>query len=143
MVKQLSVFIENKLGRLSDVTGVLANADINIHALSIADTTDFGILRLIVSNPGFAKGVLRDAGFTVKTTEVFAVPLTHKPGSLSEVLRKLEKAEVSIEYMYAFTSRSKEYDAIVVFCLSEQDKDGIKACDIKFVGADAIERLDG
>lgn len=144
MIRQLSVFIENKPGRLSGVTGALADAGINIHALSIADTTDFGILRLIVSNPEEAKGVLKKSGFTVKTTEVVAVALTHKPGSLSGVLQELEKADISIEYMYAFTSRAKEYDAIVVFCLSDQATvvDKIKNCDIRFAEADVIEHLD-
>lgn len=144
MIKQLSVFIENKPGRLSEVTGALAEANINIHALSIADTTDFGILRLIVSNPENAREILKKAGFTVKATDVAAVALTHEPGSLSAVLKEMEKANVSLEYMYAFTSRSKEYDAIVVFCLSDQEAaiERIKKCDIKFVDAEVIGRLD-
>ncbi|MDR1689381.1 MAG: ACT domain-containing protein [Clostridiales bacterium] len=145
MIKQLSVFIENKQGRLADVTGTLAEANINIHALSIADTTDFGILRLIVSNPENAKDVLRNAGFTVKTTEVAAVALLNKPGSLSAVLRELDKAAISIEYMYAFTSRTEDYDAIVVFSLADKEAafEKIKKCDIKYVGAEVIARLDG
>lgn len=144
MIRQLSVFIENKPGRLSGVTGALADAGINIHALSIADTTDFGILRLIVSNPDEAKDVLKKSGFTVKATEVVAVALTHKPGSLSGVLKELEKADISIEYMYAFTSRSKDYDAIVVFCLSDQASavEKIKKCDVRFVDSSVIEHLD-
>lgn len=143
MIKQLSVFIENKPGRLAEVTGYLAEAGINIHALCIADTTDFGILRLIVQDANAAKKVLKEHGLTVKTTDVVGVSLTHKPGSLSGVLRELEKADVSIEYMYAFTSRSKDYDAIVVFCLSDQEKamEKIKVCDIEFVGEDVISHL--
>lgn len=143
MIKQLSVFIENKPGRLSEVTGCLAEAGINIHALCIADTTDFGILRLIVQNPEQAKQVLKAHGLTVKTTDVVGVSLTHKPGSLSGVLRELDNADVSIEYMYAFTSRSKEYDAIVVFCLSDQEKAlaKMKDCDIELIDADVINRM--
>lgn len=143
MIKQLSVFIENKPGRLAEVTGYLAEANINIHALCIADTTDFGILRLIVENADAAKKVLKEHGLTVKTTDVVGVSLTHKPGSLSGVLYELDKADVSIEYMYAFTSRSKEYDAIVVFCLADQERalEKIKVCDIEFVSEDVINHL--
>jgi len=143
MIKQLSVFIENKPGRLADVTGVLADAGVNMRAMSIADTTDFGILRIIVSNPEYAKNVLKDMGFTVKITDVAAVALEDKPGGLSKVLRELEGAEVSVEYMYAFTSRHTNYDAMVVFCLADPDKAyaKIKACNLKFVDAAAIEEL--
>ena len=143
MIKQLSVFIENKPGRLAEVTGCLAEAGINIHALCIADTTDFGILRLIVQDPEHAKWVLKSRGLTVKTTDVVGVSLTHKPGSLAGVLRELDKAGVSIEYMYAFTSRSAEYDAMVVFSLSEQKQalEKIKFCAVELVEADILQRL--
>lgn len=143
MIKQLSVFIENKQGRLSEITGYLANAGINIHALCIADTTDFGILRLIVEDADVAKNVLREHGLTVKITDVVGVSLSHVPGSLSSVLCELDNAGVSIEYMYAFTSRSKEYDAIVVFCLADQDKamEKVKKCRIPFIHADVIKHL--
>jgi hypothetical protein len=143
MLKQLSVFIENKQGRLSEVTGYMAEAGINIHALCIADTTDFGILRLIVNDADKAKNVLKERGLTVKTTEVLAVSLTHKPGSLAGVLRELEKTGISIEYMYAFTSRDAAYDAMVVLCLSEQEKamEKVKQCNIQLVDAGMLNRL--
>jgi hypothetical protein len=143
MLKQLSVFIENKPGRLSEVIGYIAEAGINIHALCIADTTDFGILRLIVNDAELAKKVLKERGLTVKTTEVLAVSLTHKPGSLAGVLKELDNAGISIEYMYAFTSRDAVYDAMVVLCLSEQAQsmEKIKNCDIALVDADMINRL--
>jgi hypothetical protein len=142
-LKQLSVFIENKPGRMADVTGFLADAGVNIHALCIADTTDFGILRLIVNDVNLAKSILRERGFTVKTTDVLAVSLTHKPGSLAGVLKELDKANVSIEYMYAFTGRDAAYDAMVVLCLLDQDKamERIALCDIQLVDADMIGRL--
>lgn len=121
MVKQLSVFIENKPGRLAEVTGYLADADINIHALCIADTTDFGILRLIVDDAEKAKSAIKKRGLTVKTTDVAAIALEHKPGSLSRVLKTLERIGVSIEYMYAFTNRSNKYGAMVVLSLADQE----------------------
>ena len=121
MLKQITVFLENKPGRMEEVTGFLADENINIHALSIADTTDFGILRMIVSEPEKAAGALRGKDFMVKTTNVVAVSMGHSPGSLHGVLRKLRELDISIEYMYAFTSRHTDYDAIVILSLSDQD----------------------
>jgi hypothetical protein len=143
LLKQLSVFIENKPGRLAQVTQLIAAAGVNIHAMCIADTTNFGILRLIVNHAELAKKVLKEQGLTVKTTEVVAVSLTHKPGSLAGVLKELDKAGVSIEYMYAFTSRDAAYDAMVVLCLSDQEKamEKIRQCDVQLVDADMITRL--
>ena len=143
MIKQLSVFIENKPGRLAEVTGYLAEAGINLHALCIADTTDFGILRLIVNNAEQAKDILKERGLTVKTTEVLAVALEHKPGSLAGVLKELDMLGISIEYMYAFTSRDTDYDAMVVMSLSEPELAAarIKECNIRLVDEDIIKRL--
>ncbi|MCL2488730.1 MAG: ACT domain-containing protein [Oscillospiraceae bacterium] len=121
MFKQITVFLENKPGRMVEVTGCLADNNINLHALSIADTTDFGILRMIVSDPGKALEVLKEKGFMVKTAGVIAAAIGHQPGSLNKVLRELKKLEISIEYMYAFTSRHRDYDAIVILSLSDQD----------------------
>jgi len=121
MFRQITVFLENKPGRMEEVTGCLARAGVNLHALSIADTTDFGILRMIVSAPGKAMEVLKAGGFMVKTTNVVAVATGHTPGSLHKVLVELKALDVSIEYMYAFTSRHKDYDAIVVLRLSGQE----------------------
>jgi hypothetical protein len=121
MLKQISVFLENKPGRMEEVTGCLAEKNINIHALSIADTTDFGILRMIVAEPEKTLSVLKENNFMVKTSEVIALALGHSPGSLHKTLRKLTALDISIEYMYAFTSRHQEHDAIVIMCLSNQD----------------------
>jgi hypothetical protein len=120
MFKQITVFLENKQGRLEEVTGCLADENINLHALSIADTTDFGILRMIVSEPEKAVSVLKKNNFMVKTTDVIAVALGHKPGSLHNVLKKLKTLDISIEYIYAFTSRHKDYDAIVILSVDNQ-----------------------
>lgn len=143
LIKQISVFIENKPGRLADVTGFLAAEGINIHALSIADTTDFGILRLIVNDPDKAKAVLRNNKLTVKTTDVIGIALMHQPGSLAGVLRELEKEDVSIEYMYAFTSRSTEHDAIVVLRLANQETaiEKIKNSSIQLLGPEILDKL--
>jgi len=111
--------------------------------MCVADTTDFGILRLIADDSEKARSVLKQNGLTVKKTEVAAVPLTHKPGSLNGVLREFEKAGVSIEYLYAFTSRSAEYDAIVVLKLADQDAamEKLKTSGINFIGQDVIDKM--
>ncbi|NLO20540.1 MAG: ACT domain-containing protein [Syntrophomonadaceae bacterium] len=114
MAKQISVFLENKVGRLAHVTRVLGEAGINIRALSIADTSDFGILRLIVSDPTKAYRVLKDARFTVSETEVIAVQVPDSPGGLASVLEQMTEQELSIEYLYAFLG-TKSDDALVIF----------------------------
>ena len=143
MYKQITVFLENKPGRMEEVVGCLSAKDINIHALSIADTTDFGILRMIVSDPENAKVALKEKAFMVKTTSVIAVAMDHKPGSLHKVLKELKELDISIEYMYAFTSRHKEYDAVVIFSLADQEKalEKLKNSSIAVLGADIIDGL--
>ncbi|HOK53178.1 MAG TPA: ACT domain-containing protein [Armatimonadota bacterium] len=113
-VNQISVFLENKSGRLSDVTRTLADNNINIRALSIADTIDYGLLRLIVNDPDLATQVLTDNGFTVARTEVLAVEIPDRPGGLAGVIDILAAKNLNIEYMYAFVGRSGDH-AIVVF----------------------------
>ncbi|PKM83389.1 MAG: amino acid-binding protein [Firmicutes bacterium HGW-Firmicutes-14] len=120
-VQQISVFLENKSGRLADLTDVLGGAGINIRALSIADTSDFGILRLIVNRPDEAVQVLKDAGFTVSKTDVIAVEVEDKPGGLANVLKILESSGINIEYLYAFLEKSSN-DALVVFRVEQLDE---------------------
>jgi len=143
MFKQITVFIENRLGRLAEVTGYLANENINLHALSIADTTEFGILRMIVSNPDKASRILKENNLMAQTTEVIAVAVGHTPGSLHKVLHKLEALKVSIEYMYAFISRHKDYDAIVILRLANQDMvvDKLKNSGIPILGQELLDKL--
>ncbi|MDT3700624.1 MAG: ACT domain-containing protein [Thermincola sp.] len=112
-VQQISVFLENKSGRLAQLTEILGNNGINIRALSIADTSDFGILRLIVSDPLQADEVLKNAGFTVSVTDVIAVEVKDVPGGLTVVLQILEAAKINIEYLYAFLEKSSN-NALVV-----------------------------
>lgn len=121
MAKQLSVFLENKAGRLAMVTRVLGEAGINIRALSIADTSDFGILRIIVNDPPKAYAILKDAGFTVSETEVIGVRVKDIPGGLAAVLEKMSDANLNIEYMYAFLGTS-ETDALVIFKIEDNKK---------------------
>lgn len=121
MAKQLSVFLENKAGRLAKVTRILGEAGINIRALSIADTSDFGILRIIVNDPPQAYAILKDAGFTVSETEVIAVRVQDTPGGLATVLDRMSDANLNIEYMYAFLGTS-EKDALVIFKIEDTKK---------------------
>lgn len=113
LIHQISVFVENRAGRLADITGVLAENNIDIRALSIADTTDFGILRLIVSQPEKAVEVLKAAGITVSKTEVIAVRLSDEPGALHKILSALRSEDIVVEYVYAFITR-KDADACVI-----------------------------
>ncbi len=107
-IKQLSVFVENKQGRLSEITGILQGAGVDIRALSLADTTDFGILRLIVDKEDVAEAALRGAGLTV------AAGIADRPGGLAEAMALLRDGGISVEYMYAFISRRKEMAYVIL-----------------------------
>ncbi len=120
-VEQISIFLENKSGRLADVAGVLADAGVNIRALSLADTTDFGILRLIVDDTTKAKEVLKEHGFTVGRTEVIAVEVADRPGGLAHILNTMKNASINVEYMYAFVQKSGGH-AIIIFRFDELEK---------------------
>jgi hypothetical protein len=113
-INQLSVFLENKPGRLSEPCKVLAKAGINISTLSLADTQQFGIMRLIVGEWPKAKAALEAAGCVVNVTEVVATEVADRPGGLADILDIIEQAHINIEYMYAFTFRSQD-KAILVF----------------------------
>lgn len=112
-MKQISVFLENKTGRLAEVTKTLAANNINISSLCLADTSDFGILRIIVDEPDRAKKVLKDNGFTAATCEVIAVPIEDKPGGLAKVIGLLDEANIEIEYSYVLVRR-QQGDALVI-----------------------------
>ncbi len=113
-VKQITVFLENKCGRLADVAKVIGDEGINIRAFSVADTTDFGVLRLIVNDPDRTYEVLRREQFTVGVTEVIAVQIPDYPGGLAEVLALMQDAGINIEYLYAFVAKVSG-DALAVF----------------------------
>lgn len=103
-VNQLSVFIENKAGRVSEVTAALGEAEVNIRGFSVSDTAEFGILRLVVDDPDRGKSVLKEAGFTVKESDVVCIKLPDEPGSLARVLKVVSDAGVNIEYVYSLVS---------------------------------------
>ncbi|MBW7866616.1 MAG: amino acid-binding protein [Candidatus Hydrogenedens sp.] len=119
-IHQLSMFLENKPGRLSEPCRLLANAGINILTLSLADTQQFGIMRLIVRDWEAARAVLQGAGCVVNITEVVATEVEDKPGGLANILEVIEKAGLNIEYMYAFTFRSGDR-AVLVFRFNDPD----------------------
>ena len=107
-IKQLSVFLENKTGRINEVTKILGKHSINMHAFSMAETTDFGILRLIVSEVDKAEEILRNADFAVMLTDVVCISMPNVAGSLSDVLDNLAQNNIFIEYMYAFADGEKD-----------------------------------
>ena len=120
-IKQLAIFLENKKGRLAEVTHVLSDASVNIRALSLADTRKFGILRLIVNDQERALQALKRAGFVAQVTDVIAVEVEDKPGGLSRILDVFDKNGINIEYMYAFVEKRVE-NAIVIFKIDDHDR---------------------
>jgi hypothetical protein len=120
-IKQLSIFLENKKGRMRKALDVLAHNEINIRAMSIADVSDFGILRIIVPAPDKAKNLLEENNFLVKVGDVIAVEMSDKPGGLNSILEVLDKSNINLDYLYAFVDE-KEERAIVL--LHPEDIDG-------------------
>jgi hypothetical protein len=117
-VRQLSIFLENRSGRLAEVTDILGESCVNIRALSLADTSDFGILRVIVEDTDKALRILEEKGFTVTVTEVLAVEVEDKPGGLARVLKLLDEKEVNVEYMYAFMEKLTDH-ALLIFRIED------------------------
>jgi hypothetical protein len=120
-IRQISVFIENKVGRIMEITEVLGRNGINIRALSLADTSDFGILRMIVNDIGKAMTVLKDRGFIVKESFVVAVEVPDKPGGLAAVLKLLGEKGINVEYMYAFFEQPQN-KALLIFRFEDPDE---------------------
>jgi len=135
-VEQISIFIENKSGRLAEVSGILGDAGVNIRALSLADTSDFGILRLIVNDREKAMQVLKGKGFTVSKTEVVAVEVPDQPGGLSSILQVLDNESINVEYMYAFVERCGD-NAVIIFRFDETENA------IKTLALKGFNMLDG
>jgi hypothetical protein len=119
-VEQISIFLENRTGRLAEVTAILSEAGINIRALALADTSDFGVLRIIVNDTAKAQQVLKDNGFTIGTHNVVAVEVTDTPGGLHRILDLLQQSGVNVEYMYAFVRQSGD-NAIMIFRFDDID----------------------
>jgi hypothetical protein len=135
-VEQISVFVENKSGRLAEVARTLGEAKVNIRALSIADSSDFGILRIIVNDNDTAAEVLKQKEFTISKTEVVAVEVSDQPGGLAEILNLLEQEMLNVEYMYAFLARRSD-SAVIVFRFEESDRA------IKVLSSAGVTILDG
>ena len=138
-IEQLSVFVENKPGKLVEALEALAEAEIDMRALSLAHTADFGILRVIVDKPARACEVLHEAGFLVKTSEVIPVVVGDRPGGLAAVLRVLADAGIDLEYTYAFVAHSHDR-AYVILRVSDNEK-AVKVLadnDISFIAAEDI-----
>ena len=120
-IQQLSIFVENKSGRLAEITEALAQSDIDIRAMSVADTSDFGILRLIVDKPEEAVVAFREAGMTVALTSVIAIGVHDKPGEFAKAVRLLADNDIDVEYIYAFISREKG-KAFVILRVNDEDR---------------------
>jgi len=141
-LKQISIFLENKKGRLWNALTILKNAGINIRALSIADTSEFGILRLIVPEPEIAKKALEKGNFVVRDNDVIAIGVPDKPGGLDGILEVLNKADINVEYLYAFVSKQEE-QAIVVLRTEDIDA-GIEALEnggVKVLSPEEVYKL--
>ena len=141
-IQQLSIFLENRTGRLAQVTRTLGDAQVNIRALSLADTSDFGILRLLVDNTDAAIEALEKDGFVVRKTDVTAVEIVDRPGGLGTVMALLQGAGMNIEFMYAFLERYKE-NAILVFRFTEPEKaiEVLRDADVKVFTAEEIAEM--
>ena len=141
-VKQVSIFLENKKGRLAEVTKLLAERGINIRALSLADTADFGVLRIIVDDPESCLTALKAAEVIAQVTDVLAVEVEDKPGGLQRVLAVLGAAGLNVEYMYAYVEKTK--DNAIVICKID-DREGaahvLEANGIRTISAQALKRL--
>ncbi len=139
-LKQLSVFIENREGRLEEVLDVLKKNNINIVSLSLADTSDYGLLRLLVTEPEAGKKALAENGFSAMLTDVLGVKLRHKVGCLQELLEVICKSHINIEYMYALATGND--DASIVMKASDLEKAAelLKETDVEFVTQDEIIR---
>ena len=113
-IKQLTVFVQNKKGTVVSVTDILSKNNINLRALSIAETQDFGILRLIVNDEKAAEAVLRENGYLIKVIDVVGVKIGDAPGKLTEALDVLDKADINVEYLYAFMARTEKHAYVVL-----------------------------
>ncbi len=113
-IKQLTVFVQNRKGAIVAVTDILAKNDINIRALSIAETEDFGILRLIVNDENLAETVLKQQGYLIKVVDVVGVKIGDAPGKLTSALDVLDKANINVEYLYAFMARTEKHAYVVL-----------------------------
>lgn len=139
VISQISVFVENRPGRLADITAVLAKSSIDIRALSVADTSDYGILRLIVNDPKSAVEALRSEGMTASATQVLGIIIPDEPGGLARAIKVLSDAQISVEYAYAFITPSVG-NAYVIIRVEDNDKASeiLKGARIELIEQDDI-----
>ena len=142
LIKQISVFVENKSGRLSDILNVIGKNGIDISALSIADTTDFGIVRMIVNDPDKAAEILKSNNLVVKVTDVIALAVADKPVGLAGEIEKLKNACISIEYMYAFIGNSDKGALVIVRVENpEKAREVLKDENVTVVSPEEVYRM--
>jgi len=141
-ITQISTFLENKKGRLYEVTELLGKNKINIRALTIAESEDFGVLRMVVDNPKKALEVLKKNGFVSSFTDIIAVEVDDQPGGLSKILKTFNDNNVNVEYMYGFVEKASD-KALLVFRFDDTDKaiTVLNKNKIKIVGTEGIENL--
>lgn len=142
LIKQLSIFVENKKGRLAEITETLHKADVDIRALCISDTKDFGIFRLIVNKPDEAEKVLKEHGCTVALTDVITIRIDDQPGGLATPMKVLSNNDIAVEYMYAFIS--KEVNSAYVILRVDDNETAIKVLTdngIKMVSSEEINNM--
>lgn len=141
-IKQLSIFLQNRMGSLSKPLEVLSNANVNIRAMCMADTSEFGILRLVVDNPKKGKEALEESGFLVKITEIIGVEMNDTPGGLANVLNIIKDNGIDLEYLYAFT-HEKEGKAILLLHSDDIDRliSVLKDSDITVVQSNEVYNL--
>ncbi|MGA2765824.1 MAG: ACT domain-containing protein [Spirochaetia bacterium] len=120
-VRQISIFLQNTRGRLAQVTKILAGRGINIRALSLADTADFGVLRIIVNDPDACLAALKESGIVAQETEVLAIEIQDRPGGLERVLAVLDAAGLNVEYMYAYVEKNKD-NAIMICRVDDRER---------------------
>jgi len=140
-IKQLSVFIENKEGRLQDVLDVLKQEQVSIISLSLADTSEYGLLRLITSDPKAGQAALKKNGFSAMLTDVLAVKLTHQVGKLQEVLSHVCKAGLNVEYMYALSNKDNEASIICKISNGDMAAELLKSNEVELYSQDDILNL--
>jgi hypothetical protein len=138
MIEQVSVFLENREGRLADLTRALGDAGIDMHALMIADTSQFGVVRIICDRPRHAASLLADAGFAASVTPVTAVEVPDKPGGLADVLETLQRERINVEYAYCFVEPSGDAAVDIFKVDSDNAEQALRSAGFKVLDADAL-----
>ena len=141
-IKQLTVFVQNRKGTIASVTDILAENNVNIRALSIAETQDFGILRLIVNDETAAEKVLEEQGYLIKVIDVVGVKIGDEPGKLTAALAVLDKADINVEYLYAFMARTEKHAYVVLRVENEQvAQDALQAAGFRLITDQDVNKL--